>query len=41
VNREITDIMGNKDHPYNKPNHPSHKNAVEEMALRFKALAGG
>lgn len=41
LNREITDIMGNKSHPYHDPNHPSHKSAVNQMSEYYKKLSGG
>lgn len=35
----INEIFGNKDHPYNQPNHPSHRDAVKEMEGYFKSLS--
>jgi hypothetical protein len=36
---KINEIFGNKDHPYNQPNHPSHRDAVKEMEGYFKMLS--
>lgn len=41
IQKEITEVQGNKDHPYWNRNHPGHKLAVQEMEGRYKALAGG
>jgi len=33
---KINMIMGNKDHPYNKPNHPGHNDAVKKVMKLFE-----
>jgi len=38
VRREINEIMGNQQHPYFDKAHPAHKQAVDDMALRYRAL---
>ncbi len=38
--RQINDIMGDSNHPFNKPDHPSHKQAVQDV-LKLHELKRG
>lgn len=39
IEKEITDIMGNSNHPYFDRSHPSHSAAVKEMEIRYQKLS--